>query len=519
MKQLHLFILKSYLGPFILTFFISLFVLLLQFLWKYIDDIVGKGLEWHIIAELLLYTSATLVPMALPLAILLSSIMTFGSLGENYELVALKAAGISLQKIMFPLVILSIMISVLAFFFTNNVMPRANLKFNALLYDIQNKKPQLSIKEGIFNQDIEGFSIKIGRKDNVKNVMYDMMIYDHRNNSGNKTVTIAQSGTMNMSKDRHYLVMTLQNGCTYEEQNDKEKQKYEKTLPHQRQKFEEQRVLLDLSGLKFTRSNENLFNNNFQMFTIKQLNRAMDSLKKYFDERRAAFVDGFIKSTILKKVQDSPDMESAEMPARNPTDSNAISPIKIKKITSASKDTFSKVTPININVDSLYKSLKVSQRQQIADYAANLARSVKTYVNAASNDFDFKTKNLLRHEIEWHRKFTLSFACLVLFFIGAPLGAIIRKGGLGMPMVISVVFFIIYYVISITGEKFVREEVISPLAGMWLSSFILLPLGVFLTYKAANESVLMNPALYISSMKQFFSKKPKKQNENTTTNK
>lgn len=511
---------KSYLGPFILTFFISLFVLLLQFLWKYIDDIVGKGLEWYIIVELLLYTSATLVPMALPLAILLSSIMTFGSLGENYELVALKSAGISLQKIMLPLIVLSLCISVMAFFFTNNVMPVANLKFNALLYDIQNKKPQLSIKAGIFNQDIEGFSMKIGRKDNIKNVMYDIMIYDHRENSGNRTVTIAKSGTMSMSKERRYLVMTLFNGYRYSEQNDREKEKYERSYPHQREKFEEQRILIDLSSFKFTRSNENLFNNNYQMFTIRQLDHAIDSLYRHFEAQQKAFIEGFRKNTILRDLQNNPDdrrdigkINFAGFPV-NPGKSPDSADNRVKEKASAIM-----AANVKVNVDSLFDTLGPSQRNQMIDYAANLARNTKSYVDNTTREFDYRVKNLIRHEIEWHRKFTLSFACLVLFFIGAPLGAIIRKGGLGMPMVISVVFFIIYYVISITGEKFVREELITPFQGMWLSSAILLPLGVFLTYKAANESTVMNPEMYLNPFKQLFRKKKKISNENTSTDK
>ncbi|HBX50053.1 MAG: hypothetical protein A2275_13020 [Bacteroidetes bacterium RIFOXYA12_FULL_35_11] len=520
MKKLHIFIIKSYVSPLVMTFFIALFVLLMQFLWKYIDDIVGKGLEWYVILELLLYTSATLVPMALPLAILLSSIMTFGNLGENYELVALKSSGLSLTRIMMPLIILSVFISGIAFFFSNNIMPLANLKFNALLYDVRNQRPQLTIKEGIFNNDIEGYSIKVGKKDNNKNMLYDILIYDHKNSMGNKRVTVAKSGSMIMTNNKQYLILTLYDGVAYEEGNEREKKKYEKSLPHQREKFAEQTVMIELAGFRFSRTSENLFNNNYQMFSLRQLTIAIDSLYIGIDKSYSQLSQNLIRNTFFRKefLQDADGIKAGMLGALNVSKKNIEDSLKIKK---EKKEILQKIYFTGkINIDSIYSNMDTKRRSEILDYAANASRNTKTYLNSSAEEFKFRLKNIRRHEIEWHRKFTLSFACMVLFFIGAPLGAIIRKGGLGMPVVVSVFFFIVYYVISISGEKMVREEMLTTFQGMWLSSAVLLPLGIFLTYKAANESVMMNPENYLAGIKKFFRKNKKvSPDENSADNK
>lgn len=472
----------------------------MQFLWKYIDDIIGKGLEWYVITELLLYTSATLVPMALPLAILLSSIMTFGNLGENYELVALKSAGISLQRIMLPLIIVSVFISVLAFYFSNNVMPIANLKFNALLFDVRNQRPQLTIKEGIFNNDIEGYSIKVQRKDNVNNTLHDIIIYDHKAGNGNKRVTIAESGTMILTKDKQYLILTLKNGYVYEEAEPQQNKK--NSLPHQREKFEEQTVNLELTGFRFSRTSENLFNNNYQMFSVKQLSFAIDSLKDALKKNMAHIATSLSGNTYFKEEQVMPVQAAVITPDISKGKSLITGKDTLRTIVAKPATPIVKIGNTKYNIDSLYQAIEYNKHIETIDLAINNSRATKSFISSSKEEFELRKKNIRRHEIEWHRKFTLSFACMVLFFIGAPLGAIIRKGGLGMPMVVSVILFIIYYVISISGEKFVREEVLLSYQGMWLSSAILLPFGIFLTYKAANESTLLDTDSY----KQFFKK-------------
>ncbi len=477
-KRLHTFILKSYIGPFVLTFFIALFLLLMQFLWKYIDDLIGKGLDIGVIVELLFYATVTLVPMALPLAILLSSIMTFGNLGENNELMALKSSGISLVRIMFPLIIFIIMVCVGAFYFSNNVLPFTNLKMGSLLYDVRHQRPEVSIKEGMFTDAIEGYSIKISKKNKNTSMLYGLMIYDHSENKGNRKVTVADSATLKITSDNRYMVLTMYSGIGYTEVVEKRKRKDQKKFPHRQEKFSEQRVLIDMSGLGFERTDESLFKNHYQMLNLDQLQYAVDSLEVTLDKRGKVFKKQLINSNYIKRV-DVKEKDSLWFLSDN-------------------------IPLESLPIDSLFNSFVDNAKQRVYDQAMNNARSTKSFVASSSTEFVSKSKWIKRHEIEWHRKFTLSFACLILFFIGAPLGAIIRKGGLGMPVVISVVFFIIYYVISISGEKSAKIGAWPSWLGMWLSSITLFPLGLFLTYKAANDSVILNIDTYLKSFKKLF---------------
>ena len=483
MKRLHLFIIKSYLGPLVLTFFISLFLLLMQFLWKYIDELIGKGLEWNVIAELLMYASATLVPMALPLAILLSSIMTFGNLGENYELVALKSAGISLLRIMFPLIIVSIFISVFAFYFSNNMMPYTNLKMRSLLYDVRNQRPELSLREGIFTNEIDGYSIRIGHKSKDKKMLYDLMIYDHTSGQGNKSVTFADSGEMKITGD-NFIIFTLFNGNSYNEMTEN-KPLDKRTFPHRTDKFDKQTFVIELQGFGLNRTDENLFKNNYQMLNLKQLTTAEDSLIKDANDRQRFFEQSLYSTNLFKRENKQPNAQG----------------MLISKPDTANYE--------YLNTDSLFNNFDRTTQLKIVDLAQNYARSVVASITNGKEDLVQRSKWLNRHKIEWHRKFTLSFACLVLFFVGAPLGAIIRKGGLGMPVVISILLFILYYIIDISGQKFVKESFMPAYLGMWLSSAVLLPIGIFLTYKAANDSVILNIDTYIEFFKKFKRKSKK----------
>lgn len=478
MKRLHKFILESYIGPLILTFFIAIFLLLMQFLWKYIDDLVGKGLELHIIAELLLYASAGLVPLALPLAILLSSIMTFGNLAEHNELMSLKSAGISLVRIMFPLIIFISFVSTGAFFFSNNVMPYTNLKMGALLYDVRHQRPEVSVKEGVFSDALEGYSIKVARKSKKTSMLYQIMIYDHTEKEGNRIVTVADSGTMEVTKNGKYMVLTMYHGMSYNEMVEDKRKKGDKEYPHRKDKFDKQRILIDMSSLGFERTDENLFKNHYQMLNLDQLQYAVDSLSKNYNKREVSFVETLKKGNYFKRLID-PNLDS----------------------TWYSRDS---LTLASLNLDSLFQTLSPGSQKQVFEHARNYAHSTQSYVTSSVSEFDHKMKWIKRHEIEWHRKFTLSFACLLLFFIGAPLGAIIRKGGLGMPVVVSVFFFVIYYVITITGEKYAKIGEWPSWLGMWISAFILLPIGMFLTYKAVNDSVILNIETYFEPIKKFF---------------
>jgi lipopolysaccharide export system permease protein len=467
MKKIHTLVLKSYAGPLLATFFVALFVLLMQFLWKYIDDLVGKGLEWYIIAELMFYASSTFVPMALPLAILLSSLMTFGNLGENYELVAMKSAGISLRSIMKPLIILSVIISGFAFYFSNNILPVANLKFKALLYDVRQKKLAVNIKEGIFYNDLENYVIRVGKKGKDGNTIYNVMVYNHTDHKGNTDVTIADSGLMQSTPDGRYLLFTLYNGYTYQEKVDQKDAKQK--LPFQRTYFGEQQRKFDLSTFELNRTDEELFKNNFEMLNIRQLNYFIDSLGISLHNKRQGLAGNFDQNYLSYRMMDS--------------------------VYRISSDTISFSNP------SFLDSLSSDDRLIVTSTALSAARNLKRNLEFQAQTFRSSEEFLRKHKVVWHRKFTLSFACLVLFFIGAPLGAIIRKGGLGMPAVVSILFFILYHITSMIGQKSALKGAMEVSTGMWLSSIILLPLGIFLTYKATTDSPLMDMEVWNRIMK------------------
>ncbi|MCK5068030.1 MAG: LptF/LptG family permease [Bacteroidales bacterium] len=492
MKKLHLLVIRSFVGPLILTFFFVVFILLMQFLWKYIDDLIGKGLEMSVISEFLLYTSASLVPMAMPLAVLLASLMTFGNMAENLELVALKSSGISLVRIMAPVMVLSASIAIGAFLFANYIMPVTNLKMRSLLYDIQQQRPELSIKPGVFDNNLEGYSIRIGDRDNKTSLLKDILIFDHTRKEGNIKVTVADSGYMKMSADEKHLLLTLYNGRTYEElQKQKTDKRHIKSYPHQRSHFEHQELIIEMTGFGLNRTDENLFRNSFQMLNISQLQHFEDSLEGDL----GLLVDGFhatIDQTLVRKSK------------------NLM--IKRSRILSDSLKAIAREEGLEVkrvHVDSAFAQLNKLEQRRAITQAINFARSNKGLTSSHANSSDWKISKLRRYQIEIQRKYTYSLLCLIFFFIGAPLGAIIRKGGLGMPVIVSVLMFLIYYVISMTGEKFVRENILPPFAGMWISTFILIPVSIWLTYKAANDSVIMNVETYFLWAKKLYQRSRK----------
>ncbi len=480
MKRLHQFVLKSFLGPFFLTFFICVFVLLMQFLWKYIDDLVGKGLEWNIIVELLFYASLALFPMAFPLAMLLASIMSFGNLGENYELLAMKASGISLFRIMKPLLILAISLSLFAFYFQNNILPKTNLKFMALMVSVKKQKPEMVIKEGVFTNDIDGYSIKVDKKSRNNNMLYGIMIYDHTSNMGNVSVTLADSGFMKISEDKKFMVMTLFHGGTDEDQNPNERGKV-KRYPFQRTSFEKQIVTVPLRGFDFKRTDENMLRSAYRMMDLSQLEHSEDSLYLSYEYRVRRFAVNMRYNEYLNK-------SVAQL--SQPVDS-------LRSYQTFHSDSV-------VDFEKIYSKLDPIVKNEIFSSALSQARGNKQIIDQNTAELYNLKKNLNKYSMEKHRKFTWSFACLIFFFIGAPLGAIIRKGGLGMPVVVSILMFISYYMISIFGEKFAREDMWSMFDGMWFSTFLFLPLGFFLTYKAANDSGLLSLEVYQHHLKRFF---------------
>jgi len=470
MKKLDWFILKSYLGPLVLTFFIALFILLMQFLWKYIDDLVGKGLEWYIIFKLLFYASSTFVPLALPLAILLSSLMTFGNLGEHYELVSMKAAGISLRRIMAPLIIVSILISGLAFYFSNVVLPEANLKFLSLLYDVRSKKLAFNLKNGVFYDGIEGYVIRVGKKEKDGNTIRDVMIYDHTKRRGNIAVTTAEWGKMELSPDKKYLIFHLYNGMNYEERIDM--RHHEVTRPFQRTKFREQNLLFDLSAFQLTRTDEALFTKNYEMQNISILQTSIDSIQKSVEKQRETYHRALQANYIFYQRLDT-----------------------LKNLNTDTLNGFQHAILLNFDRNDWYS---------ITQAAKAASKSMKENIEMHDRNIYSKSKLLHKHEIVMQKKVTFSIACFLLFFIGAPLGAIIRKGGLGMPAVVATIFFVLFWVVSFTGEKYTAEGVLPAWQGMWIAPLMLLPIGFFLTYKATIDASLLDVHAWMKFVHKFF---------------
>lgn len=488
LKKIYAFTLKSYLGPFVLTFFIALFILLMQFLWKYIDDLVGKGLEADVVAQLLFYASATFVPLALPLAILLSSLMTFGNLGEHYELVAMKAAGISIWTIMRPLVILSIGISLTAFLFSNYVQPFANLKFQSLLYDVRQQKLAFDISEGVFYHGIENYVIRIGEKERDGRTIHDVKIYDHSDRLGNIKVTTAKSGYMELSPNQEYIIFTLFDGYSYTDIVST--RNYRDNRPFDRMAFSEQRIRFDLSEFNLNRTQEELFKSHYTMLNVRQLDFFIDSLENRFEERKDRY-----KANFSRRFQNLTTIDTT---------------LKVDKLMLSSSDKSKAETGV---VDSvllldwpLLTNFKTEDQHNIVDMAMNTTRAARDNVIFNKNDFDYQQENIRKHELAWHKKFTLSIACLILFFIGAPMGAIIRKGGLGLPVVISVLFFVIYHITSITGEKAAKVGDLDMITGVWLSSIVLFPIGLFLTFKATTDAALLDVDSWRKRWRKYFGK-------------
>ncbi|MBA3971223.1 MAG: LptF/LptG family permease, partial [Bacteroidetes bacterium] len=384
-------------------------------------------------------------------------------------------SGLSLQKIMFPLVITTFLLSVSAFYFSNNILPFTNLKAGSLLYDVRESKPALLFKEGVFNNSIQGFSIRVDKKEKDGRTLRDIMIYDHRDMKGNSTVLSAKSGKMEETADKMFLVLTLKDGVSYKEMNDNPKDL--ETHPLVRDRFEERIIRFDLSEFKLNRTNEDLFKSNFQMMTISQLNTVADSLKHKTKKRREDFPKHMANSYYNKSSKFLAGLDSGK---------------------------------IAVKENDYFVTLPKAQKLSIIEAATNMARNAKGAAEGMENELLNDEYSIFRCNIEWHRKFTLSIACLVLFFIGAPLGAIIRKGGLGMPVVVSVVFFITFHILSITGEKLAKEGQMPPYQGMWMATVILLPIGIFLTVKATSDSTLFDMNAYIDPVKNFFRKRKAK---------
>ena len=468
-KKLDRLVLKAFIGPFIATFFITLFVLVMQFFWKYIDDLVGKGLGIAEIAELTAYVSTTVIPYSLPISILISSIMTFGNLGESFELVAIKSSGISLLRFMRPVFLVSVILSIVAFLIANYVMPVANLKFATMLYDIRVAKPAFDIKEGIFYDKIPGYAIKVGKKASDGNSISNIIIFESQFSLQDNIIT-AERGKMHMSDDKKFLEFDLENGWRYQE-----KGPYNTVATdYYRLGFKKYKKLFDLSSFNMMKTPDSLFKGSYDMLNVKQLNHASDSIRKILNEiegnrvQKEVTVHFIGSSTFLKGGKETP---------------------LLKKVPS--------------NITSYGQTIPDSAKTMTYSKAADKINLVKNALDLVAYDDKQRNYDSRLYHIAWHKKFALSFACMVLFLIGAPLGSIIRKGGLGMPLVVAVVFFLIFHLLNMFGEKFVRQEILPPLWGIWLSCMTLLPIGLFLVYKAMNDSQLFNNEFYFRLFKKI----------------
>ncbi len=470
MKKLDAFILKSFFGPFIMTFLIVMFVLIMQFLWLYIDELVGKGLSFMVILEFLAWGSATMIPMALPLATLLASIMTMGTLGENNELLAMKAAGISLQRIITPLVYVSFIVSIGAFFVSNNLIPVAYNKIYTLRDDIGKTKEEINIPTGVFYNGVDGYTIRVANIDD-RNIMHDVMVYNHSSNKGNISLTVADSGHVVLSPNKTSMIFTLYSGINYEETNEK---KYKDTsLTLQTIDFSMQEVIIPLENYAFQKSDDSRYSNEVMAKGLDQLRTDRDSLTKSFNTT----LDAQQKKTIYTSNLNY----------------------------SAQYDTTQRERYTGVFCkDSLFKWSDATAEEKAHSAA------ISNLNNQISN-FDFYERELFqsahplrRTIIESYRKFTLSLACLIFFFIGAPLGAIIRKGGLGTPVIISMLFYVVYWVVDISGKKLANDGAISPFIGTFISTFVLIPIGAFLTVQSTRDSSLFNADALKISIGNFF---------------
>lgn len=470
-KRLHLLVIRSFVGPFFVTFFIALFILMLQFVMKYLDDFLGKGLATSVILELLMYAVVPFVLYALPMAILLSSLMTFGNLGEHYELVAMKSAGISLPRIMLPLIIINIFLATGLFFYANNIMPKANLNFYSLLYDITQAKPAFQLTSGTFYNGIKDVSIHVKDVNNADNILTDVLIYDHTSNLGANKVITAKKGKMEFTQDKNYLVMTLQDGWLHEELlPDPNKGK---NYPHATTYFRKYVTRFDISSLQLNRTDKKLFLHSEKMKNNRELIQLEDSLKKDIQRMlkngKDYFKPYFHYDSSLKKEDFKPN---AELLSKNVI------------------DWFPK-----------------DKQTLVYRNAFNQAQANKDYLIGYRNDLLETQKRLIRAKLEYHQKFALPAICIVFMAIGAPLGAIIRKGGLGLPTVVSTVFFILYWMLSESGRKMALKGEIHAMQGAWLGVYILLPVSVIVTYLATTDSNIMDISYYKTAINRWLNKK------------
>ena len=471
MKTIHKLVLKAYLGPMVLTFFIVMFVLMMNIVWRYIDELVGKGLSAGIIIELMTYFMANMIPLGLPLAMLLAAIMTMGNLGENYELLAMKSAGMSLIRITKPLIILVSLISVGSFFIGNNLVPYANKKVFSILYDIRQQKQSLEFQDGLFFNGIDNMSIRVSRQEPETHLLHDVLIYDNRAANGDMNTIVADSGYIRLSDDKKYLLVTLFNGETYEQTRSSQWFTQSKLRHHI---FEKQDQVIPMEGFAMGRTDANQFSNS-QTKNINELQHDIDSLEKMVNSATTRSYEPLLKEQIFSR-------DNSVLPQ---PDSLRIDKSRFRDMAA---------------MDSI-ATLQMREKERVWNQARTLAKNSRNMFSFDESAAKEALNQLYRSKVEWHKKLALPVTIIIFFLIGAPLGAIVRRGGLGMPIVISVIFFVIYYIISSSGEKMAKEGTWEAFYGTWLSAFVLAPVAIYLTYKATNDSGLLDVDWYIVKFK------------------
>ena len=477
LKRLHTLLIRSFLPPFFVTLFTSVFLFfLVQIVITYLDDLIGKGLSSMDLIRLFTYAWIAIIPQCIPLAVLLASIMCFGKLAENYELAAMKSSGLSLFRIMRPLIILLFVLAGLTFLFNNFVLPYVHLKSTSLLYDIRQKKPTVNIKEGVFYNGIENFSLRVGKKSRNKDSLKEIYIYNHSAMVGNNIQMYAKSGRITTTSDTSELILMLRDGNRYEVAENEFTSGYRKSLTQLN--FKNLQINIPLEDFKLKRTPEELFRGNEEMLNVWQLDSVSDSTKRVVSRR----VEGLYKQ------------------AEN------------YFYTRTSAHTMSVSAYPRVPVSAFYAGLNSQEKIQVIQNALNITRMAVGNIESMEHGISNEQESLLKYKIEWHKKIVVAFACIVLFFIGAPLGAIIRKGGLGLPVVTSVLFFLAYYILSELFLNLAIEGKMDPWKALWSPPLLFMPVSVFLTYKAANDSVLFDSTLYFEWFQKLFYKKQRAQN-------
>lgn len=486
-KRLYTFMLQRFLPLLAMTFCICLFIVMMQFVWKYIDDLVGKGLAISVICELFFYAALSMVPTALPLAVLLASLMTFGNLGEKFELTALKAAGISLFKIMRPLIVLIVIIAIGAFFFQNDVLPIAQTKMYTLLFSMRQKSPEVEIPERAFYNEIPGMNLFVEKKNPETGMLYDMIIYDVTQGLDNSRVILADSGSMNFTEDKTHLFLHLYRGEMFENiRNSALGTGSKQFMPFRRESFSDKQIYLPFD-VNFSRMDESNIRSQYVGKNVVELKQSIDSIQSIVDS---------IGNNYGRELLTTPYVHVPYYSISKQGDSTVSVPTPPLKLDKP------------LNLDTVFASPSPDMARQYVTQALQRARQQHDNYEFRSMVITDQHKLKNRHGIEMHRKFTLSFACLIFFFIGAPLGAIIKKGGIGTPLVISVILFIFYYIIDNTGYKMARDSKIEVWQGIWLSSAVLLPLGIFFTWKAIGDSDVFNADAYARLFAKLTGKNP-----------